>query len=247
MTNPPRVVWAVDVTTSVISLALVTETDPPSRPLIGAVHPVSVASHSPYSTWHHSKAAAKAVVEKITRDGAPTLVIMAKNMWQDMPRDSSAERRFRLYNAVEDQLFAAQIPVAEFPYSTVARVLLGHTPRGRDQQIMSRLETAAAELWDISAPMKDVQGKAVRIPFRIPVTTLAAVGATAVGVPVPGVEVSDARLQIMSGKSTELLKGNASIQWPRDLRLPADLVAWERLRADPSRLWVKHRDSDSAA
>ncbi|MBN7457550.1 hypothetical protein [Mycobacteroides abscessus] len=243
----PRTVWAVDVTTSVISLARITESTPPSRPLIGAVHPVSVAAHSPYSTWHHAKSAAKAVVEKIVSGGSPTLVIMAKNVWQNMERDSSAERRFRLYNAVEDLLFAAQIPVAEFPYATVARVLLGHTPRGKDTAIMARLEAAAGELWDIVPPTKDVNGKAVRVPFRVPVSTLAAVGATAVGVPVPGVEVSDAKLQILGGKGSDLVRANPAIQWPRDLKLPADLAAWERLRADPSRLWVKHRDGENAA
>lgn len=242
----PRTVWAVDVTTSVISLARITETTPPSRPLIGAVHPVSVATHSPYSTWHHARAAARQVVEKLTKDGAPTLVVMAKNMWQGMERDSSAERRFRLYNAVEDELFSAGVQVGEFPYATAAKILLGHTPRGKDQQIMSRLDGLAAELWDITPPMKTVNGKPVRVPFRIPVCALSAIGAMAIGVAVPGVEVTETRLTLLSGKGSDLVRANPAIQWPRDLRLPTDLVSWERLRSDPGRLWVKHRDSDAA-
>ncbi len=241
----PRTVWAVDVTTSVISLAKMTESDPPTRPAIGRVIPTAVATHSPYSTWHHAKAAAAQVVETITKDGEPTLVVMAKNFWLTADRDPSTERRFRLYNAVEDRLFAAGIPVAEFPYATTAKWLVGHTPRGKETQVMSRLELAAKELWDITPPTKlNSEGKPMRVPFRVPVACLSAVGATAVGIVVPDVEVTEARLQIMSGKETALLKGNASIQWPRDLKLPHDLKGWERLRKNPEKLWVKHRDSD---
>ena len=231
-----RVVWAIDVTTSVISLARIEETDAPSVPKIGLVTPVSAATHSPYSTWHHARAAATQVLEKVTAAGTPTLVMLAKNMWGAMEKDSSAERRFRLYNAIEDELFAAQIPVTEFPYATAAKWLMGHTPRGKSPQIMKRLEDEADTLWGIKPPTTTTTGGVRRIPFRVPVTSLAAIGGVAVGISVADVEVTEARLTIMSGRETEYLRANAAIQWAKNRTPPRSVEQWEKLHRNPSKL-----------
>lgn len=51
-----RTVFAIDVTTTMISLARIVESTDgsPAVPDIAWVTPVSQATHSPYSTWHHA-------------------------------------------------------------------------------------------------------------------------------------------------------------------------------------------------
>lgn len=239
--HPPRAVWAVDVTTTVISLARIVESDEPAIPQIGKVTPVSVATHSPYSTWHHAEAAAQQVIEKLTANGAPTSVIMAKNFWGTPNSDPSADRRARIYHAIEGKLFERGIPVSEFPYLTASKWLLGYTPRGKSKGgAMAQLEAAAGELWNIH-PVKEptAAGGEKRVPFRVPVTVLAAVAAMGVGVEVAEVPVTDVRLTIMGGQAHAYGDGNMAVQWAKGMQPPRTVDKWEKLHDNPSLIKVR--------
>lgn len=235
----PRTVWAIDVTTSVISLARIVESGEPAIPQIGLVQPVSFATHSPYSTWHHARNAAQRVIEKVTETGTPTSLILAKNFWGTTNKDTSADRRFRIYHALEDQLFPAGIPVSEFPYATASRWILGYTPRGRSPKYIHNLEVAAEELWGITPPtITTAAGTERRVPFRVSVTALAAIAAMGVGIEVAEVPVTEARLNIMSGDEPDRDRMNVAITWDKTRIPPKTISEWQQLHDHPEILKV---------
>lgn len=227
-----RTVFAIDVTTTMVSLARVQETEDgtAARPDISWVEPISLAHFSPYSCWHHAKATANQVIEKLTKGGNPTLVVFATQFWAAPKTDPSAARRFRIVNAIEDALFEKQIPVVEMPAQTAARWLLGYTPRGRGGVITEIGKEVTAE-WGIACPSYTPEGSDVsrNRPYRLTTVALAAAGAQAVGIRT-SVEATAARLDILRDT------GNNSMRWPADLKLPRSVKKWEELNAEPNLL-----------
>lgn len=170
------------------------------------------------------------------KNGVPTLVIMAKQLWGTPQADPSAERRFRLYNAIESKLFAAGVPVTEFPYPTAVKWLLGYTPRSNKGKlsVMAALDEAVTEEWGITRPTFQTKEseKTRRYPYRLPVVALSAAAAMAVGIET-SVPATSTRLEILRGD------GNASVQWAKDRTPPRALSTWEKLRDDAGRLKVR--------
>lgn len=242
-----RTVFAIDVTTSVVSLSLVTETDGPAVPVVSWVDPPNAGgAHKPVVTWQKACDVADAVAAKVTASGYPTLVLMAKQQWgpatawkapghvrASLPADPTAARRIQIHTMIEDRLHRAGVPVGEYPYITALKWARGYGEKGRGSQVMTELTAFAGKTWGvISRTEVGADEKDHPKPFRPAVAVLAALGAQAVGVEVTGVEVTEDRLMTLRGEQ------NKSIQWPRGLRLPDDVKAWERLHADPSRVWV---------
>lgn len=227
-----RTVFAVDVTTTMISLARFQETEDGSvsKPGIAWVQPTAQSHFSPYSEWHHATTCAENVTGKILKGGKPDLVVIASSFWGSCATDPSANRRFRTYHMIEDGLFTAKVPVAEFPFTTTARWLLGYTPRKGRSGVMAELEKAVAAEWDTKKPEYETKAGDMRAyPFRTPVVALAAVAAMSVGIQTQ-VEVTDARLALINDKDN-----NAS-RWPADLKLPKNIAAWNALHASQNLL-----------
>ncbi|MCB1256584.1 MAG: hypothetical protein KDB26_05725 [Microthrixaceae bacterium] len=84
---PTRVVWAVDVLASIVSVARVIENadgTPVDRPRISAVEPPPpVVQHCPRTTWERASDVADKVFDMVTMGGTvkPTLVVMSKQVW----------------------------------------------------------------------------------------------------------------------------------------------------------------------
>lgn len=77
-----RTVFAVDVTTSVVSIARIQEADTAVTPAVSWVDPpLDGGSHRPRATWERACSMADEVVGKLIAGGDPTLVVMAKQQW----------------------------------------------------------------------------------------------------------------------------------------------------------------------
>lgn len=227
-----RTVFAVDVTTTMISMARFQETSDgtAAKPDLALVQPTLAAHFSPYSEWHHATACANQVVGKILKGGKPDLVVLATSFWGATATDSSANRRFRILHAIEDALFTAGVTVAEFPFTTASRWLMGYTPRSGKSGAMTELEKAVQSEWNVQKPSYTTKsGDQRKYPYRSQVVALAAVGAMAVGIPT-SVEVTDARLEILAGA------GNGAVSWPKDIKLPKTIEKWQELNASPNLL-----------
>lgn len=240
-----RTVFAVDVTTSVVSIARVQETDGPAIPAVSWIDPPSFGgSHRPLTTWQKACEVADEVVAKITSAGNPTMVVMAKQQWgptapwklrgnsrASLPGDPSAQRRIQIHTLIEDRLHRAGVPVAEFPYVTALRWARGYGEKGRGGEVMSGLTDYAGATWGIEQRTEiGRDGKPHTRSFRPAVAVLAAIGAMAVGIDVEGVEVTDQRLKLLSGDA------NLMVQWPAGFTVPSTPASWDERRRHPETL-----------
>ncbi|MCV7194125.1 hypothetical protein [Mycolicibacterium brumae] len=242
-----RTVFAVDVTTSVVSIARVQETDGPAIPAVSWIDPPSFGgSHRPLTTWQKACEVADEVVAKITSAGNPTMVVMAKQQWgptapwklrgnsrASLPGDPSAQRRIQIHTLIEDRLHRLGVPVAEFPYVTALKWARGYGEKGRGGEVMTALTDYVASTWGIEQRTEiGRDGKPHTRSFRPAVAVLAAIGAMAVGVEVAGIEVTDARLGMLDAAK------NAMIQWPAEFVPPSTPASWDERRRHPEVLTV---------
>lgn len=176
---PTRIVWAVDVMATVVSLARIAEPEAGGiapRPAIGLVTmPPSGVSHTPRTQWSRAEKVADEVFAKLTNEGTikPTLVVLAKQQWGphsarrdggksstkgvrgagiSVPADPTAQRRMALQYAIEAKLHTAGIPVAEFPYPTALAWMLQGAQRGTGKSPMSALADSVRDEWAIVPP-----------------------------------------------------------------------------------------------
>lgn len=249
-----RLVYAVDVLASIVSIARIEETEDRSaaHPKTGAVQfPLPTRSHTPMTTWHRASTVADQVFDKLTAGGTikPTLVVFSKQQWGSLtgkPSDPTAQRRMMCQAYIEDRLHRAGVPVAEFPYPTALVWLDGdkHVQRGGKRSVMAQLDAAVKGVWGITPPKVTLPTKAVvggqqveqapivrESPWRPGVVALAAIGAMAVGVET-AVPVTDARLKTARGE------GNQSVQFPANRRCPESLDSWMELQRRPEMLTV---------
>lgn len=251
-----RLVFAVDVLASIISIARIEETEDRSAaaPKTGAVQfPLPTRSHTPRTTWHRASTVADEVYAKLTAGGTvkPTLVVFSKQQWGALngkPADPTAQRRMTAQALIEDRLHRNGIPVAEFPYPTALLWIQGGKGapmRNGKRSPMAQLDTAVAETWGIVPPkitlpatQKVVNGELreqdaiVReSPWRPGVVALCAIGAMAVGVETV-VPVTEERLRITRGE------GNQAVQFPKGRRCPESLDGWLELQRRPEILTV---------
>ncbi|MEY8013940.1 hypothetical protein [Mycobacterium servetii] len=224
MTRSERSVWAVDVLSAVVSFSRITDADP--QPRIGRVlvRPEG-KDHTPLSQWQRASAAADEVMHKLTGNGKPALVVMAKQQWGSSgaggkgTSDPTAARRLALHALIEDRLHKQGVPVAEFPYPTCLVWLCGHQHKG---STMSSLAKAVQDTFGVTAPRETLaDGTDRAVAFRPQVGALAAVGAMAAGIRT-AVPVTDERLKIVRGE------GNLAVQLPAGLYIPASAEEWER-------------------
>lgn len=242
-----RIIFAIDVTTSVVSLARIAETDGPATPVVSWVDPPSQGgSHRPRVTWEKNSLIADAVADKVLAAGVPAVVVMAKQLWgpvsvrkqpgakrSTIQADPSAGRRIAIHALIEDRLHRAGVPVAEFPYPTALRWARGFGEQGGTQNIVMReLTDFAGKHWGI-VPRTELgkDGRQHTMPFRPAVAVLAAIGAQAVGVEVEGIDVTETRLKIAAGTDQQGM--NRAIQWPAGMLPPETVAAWELLHSDP--------------
>ena len=203
-----RTVFAVDVTATMLSLSLLTETSDgsPAVPIkkLLPVPPAGDLAHTPRKTWDRALRAVDAAAETILPGGIPTLVMMARQQWADLGRDQSAGRRLEIHALLADRLHAAAVPVAEFPYPTVLQWLHdGQTSRrvGTTRARPSVMDDIAREVervWGVKQPTyvsKDTE-REISYPFRRQVIALAAVGGMAVGIPT-AIDVTAKRLELL--------------------------------------------------
>jgi hypothetical protein len=233
-----RAVWAVDVTAAMVSLARVTEGDP--KPRTGMVETVTpTRAHSARTTWHRATTTADKVLEKITANGTPTMVVLAKQRWSDMKTDASAQRRLQLYTLIEERLHRAGIPVAEFPYVTALAWMSGFTPRNaKGTAVMTQLAAAVTTEWGIERPTYGTNGGETKhYPIRIETAALTAVVAMALGIET-SVPVTVHRLEVIGGVR------NQAVQWPGNLALPKSINGWEKRKANPSACWRSGDEED---
>ena len=250
-----RIVFAIDVTTSVVSISRIAESDAPATPIVSWVDPpLDGGSHRPRATWERASGMADAVVSKVIAAGAPSVVVMAKQQWGGIsgwtdpkskralvPADPSAGRRIQLHALIEDRLHRAGVPVCEFPYVTALRWAQGHGLKGSSQNsVMTALTEFSGKTWGI-LPRTELgkDGLPHTRPFRPAVSVLAGIGAMAVGVAVDGIDVTEQRLSVMGGADRK--GGNAAVQWPRELLVPSTLKSWDELRRRPEILTVGDR------
>ncbi|BBY99470.1 hypothetical protein [Mycolicibacterium fallax] len=245
-----RTVFAVDVTATMLSLSLLTETSDgsPAVPIkkLLPVPPAGDLAHTPRKTWDRALRAVDAAAETILPGGIPTLVMMARQQWADLGRDQSAGRRLEIHALLADRLHAAAVPVAEFPYPTVLQWLHdGQTSRrvGTTRARPSVMDDIAREVervWGVKQPTyvsKDTE-REISYPFRRQVIALAAVGGMAVGIPT-AIDVTAKRLELLSGitvKPSGKEEPNASIQWPTERTPPPDVTKWAMLHEHPENL-----------
>lgn len=217
-----RSVWAVDVLSAVVSFSRITSDDP--QPRIGRVLVKPEGrDHTPRSQWTRASAAADEVMAKLTGQGTPELVVMAKQQWGASggkgTADPTAARRLMLHALIEDRLHKQGVPVAEFPYPTCLVWLSGHQHRGGT---MSALAAAVGEQLGVTAPRETLSNGDTRaVAFRPQVAALAAVGAMASGLRT-AVDVTDERLRIIKGEN------NLAVQLPAGLYIPDTAEEWER-------------------
>lgn len=253
---PRRLVFAVDVLASIVSIARIEETADRSaaHPAIGSVQfPLPTRSHTPMTTWHRATTVADEVYNKLTSGGTvrPTLVVFSKQQWGPLsgkPADPTAQRRMACQAYIEDRLHRAGIPVAEFPYPTALTWVNGGkgvAARNGKRSPMAQLDAAVAETWGIVPPKvtlpatkKVVNGSVVEqdaitrdSTWRPGVVVLAAVGAMAVGIET-AVPVTEERLLIVRGEK------NQSVQFPKNRRCPTSLDSWLELQRRPEILTV---------
>lgn len=253
---PRRLVFAVDVLASIISISRISELEDrtAAHPATGAVQfPLPTRSHTPRTTWHRASTVADQVFDKLTAGGTikPTLVVFSKQQWGSLtgkPSDPTAQRRMMCQAYIEDRLHRSGIPVAEFPYPTSLVWLNGGkgTPmRNGKRSVMAQLDTAVAEVWGIVPPKvvlpatkKIVRGELVEqdaitreSTWRPGVVALAAIAAMAVGIET-AVPVTEERLRITRGE------GNQSVQFPKTRRCPVKLDSWLELQRRPEILTV---------
>lgn len=250
-----RIVFAIDVTTSVVSLARIAETDGPATPIVSWVDPpLDGGSHRPRATWERATGMADTVVGKVIAAGSPAVVVMAKQQWGGIsgwkdpkskrslvPADPSAGRRIQLHSLIEDRLHTAGVPVCEFPYPTALRWAQGHGLKGGSQNsVMTALTEFAGKTWGI-VPRSEIgkDGLPHTRAFRPAVAVLAAIGATAVGVRVDGIDVTEQRLSVMGGADRK--GGNQSVQWPLNRTPPETVRGWDELHRRPEILTVGDR------
>ncbi len=247
-----RIVFALDVTTSLVSIGRVAETDDgtPAFPQRSWVELPPSSHHTPRHTWERTERWADEVFGVLTSGDVPDLVMVAKQLWGPMagrkdpktkhyviPPDPSAHRRMMLAYAIEQRLHAAGVRVAEFPYVTLRKWALGYTPsKASDKtpvRIMSDLADFAKVQWGVERPVVvSPAGNDVPMPYRPAVCVLAAAGAMAVGVSVAGIDVTEDRLATLSGDT------NAAVQWPKNYTPPSDPKSWDELRRHPEILTV---------
>jgi hypothetical protein len=215
-----RLVYAVDVTATMISIARVTET-PDGNPVPElAMVPVPVVStFTPQATWRNAVASAEKAFTKVTGGAKPELLILAKQRWQDPKTDPSAQRRLAIQVHLEDRLHRAGVPIAEFPYPTALTWMLGHAVRGTRETLAPLTEAVTAQ-WGLEPPtFLTPGGKTQKYPYRMPVVALAGVAAMAAGIET-SVPVTGHRLELLNDR------GNRSVQWPPELKPPATLTEW---------------------
>lgn len=235
-----RAVWAVDVTTSMVSLARVVEGDP--KPVTGMIATeTATKAHSSFTTWHRATTTAEKVIEKLTANGTPTLVVLAKQRWADMAKDPSAQRRLQIYTLIEERLHRRGIPVAEFPYPTALAWMVGYMPRNvKGAAVTTQLSNAVTAEWGITCPTYSKNGQTFPYPMRIWVAALAAIGAMALGIETT-MEVTEPRLETIGGVK------NQAVQWPGNLIMPRTLVGWKKRNADQSVCWNGDTDTEDGA
>ncbi|MDO3055622.1 Uncharacterised protein [Mycobacteroides abscessus subsp. massiliense] len=257
LTDPPRrLVYAVDVLASIVSISRIEETADrsPAVPKTGAVEfPLPTRSHTPATTWHRATTVADEVYNKLTSSATvrPTLVVFSKQQWGSLtgkPSDPTAQRRMMCQAYIEDRLHRSGIPVAEFPYPTSLVWLNGgkSSPmRNGKRSVMAQLDTAVAEVWGIVPPRirlpatrKVVRGELVEqdaitreSTWRPGVVALCAIGAMSVGIET-AVPVTEERLRIVRGEK------NQAVQFPKNRRCPTRLDSWLELQRRPEILTV---------
>lgn len=257
LTDPPRrLVYAVDVLASIVSISRIEETAAcsPALPKTGAVQfPLPTRSHTPATTWHRASTVADQVFDKLTAGGTvrPTLVVFSKQQWGALngkPADPTAQRRMMAQALIEDRLHRNGIPVGEFPYPTALTWLnggKGAPARNGKRSPMAQIDAAVAEVWGIVPPKvvlpatkKIVRGELVEqdaitreSTWRPGVVALAAIAAMAVGIET-AVPVTEERLRITRGE------GNQSVQFPKTRRCPVKLDSWLELQRRPEILTV---------
>lgn len=239
----PRIVFAVDVTATMISVARLAETpDGPATPQkkLLPVPPPGHTHHTPRLTWDRATRVVDLAAETILAGGTPSLVVFARQQWGELGRDQSAQRRMEIQALLADRLHCGAVPVAEFPYPT----LLAWLRDGSDEPVKRRAGTTKAKprtmdliaaeverLWQVPQPTytSEETGRVIAYPFRRQVLALAAVGGMAVGVET-AVEATSGRLALMTDEK------NTSIQFPPERTPPADITKWFLLNGDASRL-----------
>ena len=216
-----RLVYAVDVTATMISIARVTETEDGNPVPELAMVPVPPAStFTPLATWKRASTMADKAMEKISSRGQrPDLVVIAKQLWKEPKTDSSAQRRMAIQALLEDRLHRAGVPVAEVPYATALSWMSGHTPRDK-RGILGHLEDVVNETWGLETPTFTTPGdQEKRYPYRLGVVALAAMGTMALGVDT-AVPVSTERLAMLTSAR------NQAMQWPPEFKPPSTITEW---------------------
>lgn len=266
-----RTVWAIDVMATAVSVARIVEPTDLSiaaRPDIGLVTmPPSGTSHTPRTQWKRAEKVADEVLDKLLKDGTPTLIVLAKQQWgphsarrvptaNPSPRqagkrgtaiavqaDPTAQRRMALQYAIEARLHALDIPVAEFPYPTALAWMLQGAQRGTGRSPMTELAEAVKAEWGIEAPKteraetRDETGKLVRASQLVSTPFRPQVAVLAA---VGAMAVGIETSIAVTEPRLEQVRGagNLAIQFPRHMRCPETLEDWQKRHNAPVLLTV---------
>lgn len=181
-----RSVIALDVTVTAVSIARIAEGESvPSTGLI--VAPPSGKDYSVAATRSRTETTAEMVTDAVLSKGLPSLVVMAKDTWDNMNRDGSAGRRAAVWWSIAARLLDAGIPLSELATATAQKWLMGHGAVGHKGY--SALDRAVHDTW----PSVRDRGES----YRMSTVALAAAGCAVVGIPT-AVPCTDARLDALS-------------------------------------------------
>lgn len=262
--TPTRTVWAVDVLATAVSLAKIAEPEDLStapRPLIGlATMPPSGVSHTPITQWKRTETLADEVFAKLTKDGAPTLVVVSKQQWGPhsartapsakrgaagkrgagiaVQADATAQRRMGVQYAIEHRLHRAGIAVAEFPYPTALAWMLQGAQVGTGLSVMTALGQAVEREWGIVRPVTDRaavtddDGNVIRAEATVSTPFRPQVAAlAAVGAMAVGIATS---IEVTEPRLEKVRgTGNLAVQFPPSLRCPETLEGWQKRHDTP--------------
>lgn len=204
-----KVVAAVDVTTTVISVCIIGEDGVPATYRYQGHKTPTAAVHTVSATMHRIHTAVKAVADLVTQEGTirPATVALVKGAWGPMSSDPSAFRRAGIWWGIAAELDRLRIPTAELPLFTVQKWAMDTSAPGRKGT--DALTDWVGNTWThLPAELENKPG------YRASTVAVAAAAAMACGIET-AVPVTQERLNLLRGYAdeTKTTRNNKAIQW----------------------------------